>query len=132
MDHTGSVASPFEPTADEHGSFSASVKTKDGPVVMLIQKPAKPLSTRSKPNVIVRRSDGELEMGQLLYVGKIGGKELAGVHLEIQRKQICRAACLVAVKRSRSILVNAGLCICSLLVYIHVRLWCAAVFIVVQ
>ena len=92
MDRTSSQPSPFEPTGDEHAPFSASVKTKDGSVVMLIQKPAKPLSTRSKPRVIVRRSDGELEMGHLLFTGKIGGKELAGVHLEIQRKWlVCTA-----------------------------------------
>lgn len=58
------------------------VTTKDGVVEMDLQKPSFQLNPKVKPQVIVRRDSGIFEAGTLMFVGKVGGKDLAGVQMD--------------------------------------------------
>jgi hypothetical protein len=63
-------------------SRTALVKVKSGKYVeMDLQKPLAQLNPKQKPQVVVKRESG-YETGTLMYVGRIGGKELAGVALD--------------------------------------------------
>ena len=62
---------------------SVEVRTKEGVVHVNIQKPQGPLSAKDRPAVIVKRGT-EYEAATLMYVGTLGGKEIAGVQLSIR------------------------------------------------
>lgn len=63
-----------------------SVLTKDGRVQMELQKPSVQLNPKHKPQVVVRRESG-YETGTLMFVGNIGGKDLAGVQMDMRVAQ---------------------------------------------
>ena len=60
------------------------VRTKDGQVATYIQKPLMPLNPKEKPQVIIKRGEGDFEMGTLMYIGMINQKEMAGIQLDIR------------------------------------------------
>ena len=71
---------------DDPEMFSTNVRTKRGVAEMLIQKPTVPLNYKNKPRVIVKRSEEGYETGRLMFVGNLGGKETAGIQLDLQSK----------------------------------------------
>ena len=82
-------------TADLHSSklphkdltslyHTVTVLTKDGVVKMDVQKPSQQLNPKQKPQVIVRREAGVYESGMLMWVGKINGKDMAGVQMDVK------------------------------------------------
>ena len=87
-------------TADREQSYSSELKgslggpksnirmvevqTKEGIAHMKIQKPHAPLNAKEKPTVIVKKGDS-YEVGTLMYVGSPGGKEIAGVQMNIRQ-----------------------------------------------
>lgn len=71
-----------KPRADSCLYHTVQVKTKSGQVVeMDIQRPSTQLNPKQKPQVVVKRDSG-YETGTLMYVGRHGGKDLAGVVLD--------------------------------------------------
>ena len=70
---------------DQHFFDVADVKTKTGIASMYIQKPTNALNPKYKPRVVVKRSDDLFEAGTLMFVGTVGGKELAGVQLDLRQ-----------------------------------------------
>ena len=65
------------------------VRTKNGKVTISIQKPLMPLNPKEKPQVIVKRGEGDFEMGTLMYTGVINQKEMAGIQLDIRMPSEC-------------------------------------------
>ena len=75
-------AQTIKPKAESCMSNLVDVRGKGGVcVAMEIQKPLVPLNSKQKLQVVVKRESG-YETGTLLFVGPIGGKELAGVCLD--------------------------------------------------
>ena len=71
-----------KPKVKSYLSNLVEVRGKDGVcVAMEIQKPSVQLNSKQKPQVVVKRESG-YETGKLLFVGVIGGKEMAGVCLD--------------------------------------------------
>ena len=66
------------------------MRTKDGQVATYIQKPLMPLNPKEKPQVIIKRGDGDFETGILMYIGVINQKEMAGIQLDIRIPSECR------------------------------------------
>ena len=74
-----------KPKSQRHSSGQlAEVRTKEGTITTYIQKPIVPLSAKDKDHVIIKCSEGDFEMGTLMYIGMINQKEMAGVHLDIR------------------------------------------------
>ena len=69
------------------------VRTKDGQVAIYIQKPLMPLNPKEKPQVIVKRGEGDFETGTLMYIDVINQKEMAGIQLDIRMPSECRGFC---------------------------------------
>lgn len=71
-----------KPKGDSCLYRTVQVKTKGGKMAeMDVQKPSTQLNPRQKPQVVVKRETG-YETGTLMFVGRIGGKDLAGVILD--------------------------------------------------
>ena len=70
------------------------VRTKNGKVTISIQKPLMPLNPKEKPQVIIKRGEGDFEMGTLMYIGVINQKEMAGIQLDIRMPSEC-SGCLL-------------------------------------
>ena len=81
---SSSRSSTMGSSMDESKSFPVSVKTKEGVVEMYIERPLELLNAKRKPQVIVKRSDGDYEMATLMFAGKIDHKDMAGVQLDIR------------------------------------------------
>ena len=83
--HRGSASKPKRqvPSGGEVGFGMVHVKTKDGIAETYIQKPGL-LSSKYKPRVVVKRSDGEFEAGTLMFTGVVNGKEIAGIHMDLK------------------------------------------------
>ena len=64
---------------------TVEVRTKEGIVHVKVQKPQIPLSAKDKPNVIVKRGVDDFEAGTLRYIGNHGGKEVAGVEMQLRQ-----------------------------------------------
>ena len=64
---------------------TVEVRTKEGIVHVEVQKPQIPLSAKDKPNVIVKRGVDDFEAGTLRYIGNHGGKEVAGVEMQLRQ-----------------------------------------------
>jgi len=74
-----------KPKSQRHSSgHLAEVKTKEGTLTTYIQKPLVPLNAKEKPHVIIKHSEGDYEMGTLMYIGAINQKMMAGVHLDLR------------------------------------------------
>jgi len=74
-----------KPKSQRHSSgHLAEVKTKKGTLTTYIQKPPVPLNAKEKPHVIIKHSEGNYEMGTLMYIGAINQKIMAGVHLDLR------------------------------------------------
>ena len=71
---------------DDPEMFSTNVRTKRGVAEMLIQKPTVPLNYKNKGVIVKRQSEDSYETGRLMFVGSIGGKETAGIQLDVQSK----------------------------------------------
>lgn len=81
------VYTPAKPKGNSCMYRTVQVRTKGGRVVeMDIQKPSTQLNPRQKPQVVVKRDSG-YETGTLMYVGNIGGKDTAGVVLDLRNMQ---------------------------------------------
>ena len=63
-------------------SNTVEVTTKEGMVMMDIQRPSTKLNPKYKPQVVVKRSEGYVA-GTLMYLGRMGDKEIAGVYMDI-------------------------------------------------
>lgn len=57
------------------------VQTKEGTKVMRIGRPRGALSAKNRPKVVVKRGE-EYEQGTLMFVGEVGGRELAGIQMD--------------------------------------------------
>jgi len=84
--HSGHGSSRIDSTlggSGEQGGF-VEVKTKEGVVTAMIQKPSVPLNPKFKPHVVIRRSDGYVT-GTLMYTGKLNDKDtVAGVYCDVR------------------------------------------------
>ena len=65
-------------------SLLVEVHTKDGVEHTKLVKPTIPLNAKDKPTVFVKRAAG-YESGTLMYVGNLGGKEMAGIHMNLRQ-----------------------------------------------
>ena len=76
------------------GGFQLTdVRTKNGKVTISIQKPLMPLNSKEKPQVIIKRGDGDFETGTLMFIGVINQKEMAGIQLDIRMPSECSGFC---------------------------------------
>ena len=51
------------------------------------------LNPKEKPQVIIKRDEGDFEMGTLMYIGMINQKEMAGIQLDIRIPSECSGFC---------------------------------------
>ena len=65
------------------------VRTKVGTVAIAIQKPLMPLNPKEKPQVIIKRGEGDFETGTLMFIGTINQKEMAGIQLDLRMPSEC-------------------------------------------
>ena len=71
------------------------VRTKNGKVTISIQKPLMTLNPKEKPQVIIKRGEGDFEVGTLMYIGVINQKEMAGIQLDIRMPSECNGCLLM-------------------------------------
>lgn len=82
MTSSDMYSSQAKPKAESCMYSTISVLTKEGMADMEVQKPSAQLNAKHRPQVVVKRDVGQYETGTLMYVGRVGGKEIAGVQLD--------------------------------------------------
>lgn len=77
---------------------TVEVRTKEGTVMMDIQRPLAKLNPKYKPQVVVRRSDG-YQAGTLMYLGRVNDQDIAGVYMDtrLQSECVAKVVCNMAL-----------------------------------
>lgn len=89
MTSSDMYSSQAKPKAESCMYSTISVLTKEGMADMEVQKPSAQLNAKHRPQVVVKRDVGQYETGTLMYVGRVGGKEIAGVQLDTRIQSEC-------------------------------------------